>query len=264
MAKRFLLLVALVGVMGSSGAAIAQLPGECKAQSCEPPRSLTVVGQGQVTAPADTAVMEFRISSREPVGGGDTPGLSIAMLRQFTEAALKPTVDALLKAGVPQRNILIQSSSLQNPKLLVTVEKPNQERLQQIALSVDQSLRPSKQLFLQSIGAIYSVNFCDPLERAARRLAIGDAQRQITALSQDLSVPLGDLLSASTSPLNGAPSSTACGSKVGVPVSAANAFMLPASEKSLPPYDPSELPEVQIRSQVSLTHGIKPIAPKPQ
>lgn len=265
MAKRFLLLVALVGVMGStSGAAIAQMPGECKAQSCEPPRSLTVVGQGQVTAPADTAVMEFRISSREPVGGaaGDTPGLSIATVRQFTEAALKPTVDALLKAGVPQRNILIQSSSLQNPKLLVTVEKPTQEGLQQIVLSVDQSLRPSKQLFLQSIGAVYSVNFCDPLERAARRLAIGDAQRQVTALSQDLSVPLGELLSASTAPLNGAPSSTACGSRVGVPVSAATAFMLPASEKSFPPYDPSELPEVQIRSQVSLTHKIKPIAPK--
>ncbi len=267
MVRKMTLLVALVGVVGSGGTAIAQTsplsspgaPQQCSPlKVCEPPRSLTVVGQGQVTAPADTALLEFRISAREPIGAADSnsPGLSIQDLRKFTEEALKPTVDALLKAGVPQRHILIQSSSLQNPKLLVKVEKPTQAGLQQIALSVDQSLRSQKQLFLQSIGAVYSVNFCDPLERAARRLAIADAQRQVLALAQDLSVPLGNLLSASTVPLTGSPNSTACGSKVGVALSTPNPFMLPASEKSLPPYDPDELPEVKIRSQVTLTHRI--------
>jgi uncharacterized protein YggE len=274
MVRRMTLWVALVGVVGSGGSAIAQTAPpsrpaslqQCSpAQVCEPPRSLTVVGQGQVTAPADTALLEFRISVREPITADRTvdrttasssPGLSIQSLRKFTEDALKPTVEALLKAGVPQRHILIQSSSLQNPKLLVKVEKPTQERLQQIVLSVDQALQPDKRLFLQSIGAVYSVNLCDPLERAARRLAIADAQRQVLGLAQDLSVPLGTLISASTAPLTGSPNSTACGSRVGVALSTPNPFMLPASEQSLPPYDPAELPEVKIRSQVTLTHRI--------
>ena len=259
MAKQIALL-ALVGMACFSGSAIAQTsPTPPPVVVYEKARSLTTTGQGQVTAPADTALLEFRISSRDSAGSQDnSAGLSLQTLRKFTEDALKPTVDALLKAGVPQRNILLQSSSLQNPKLLVTVEKPTQEGLQQITLAVEQSLRPSRQLFLQSIGAVYSVNTCQPLERAARRLALTDAQRQIATLAQDLSVPLGELLSASTSPLIGASRSSACGTRVGIPTSAANAF-LPPSEESLPPYDPADLPQVQIRSQVSLTHGIKPI-----
>jgi uncharacterized protein YggE len=218
-------------------------------------RSLTVVGQGQVTAPADSALLEFRFGSRESPNSAeaDSPGLSIQDARKISEAALKPTVNALTAAGVPARNITIQTSSIQNPKLLVKVDKPTQAQLQQVVLTVDQSLKAGKQLFLQSVGAAYAVDRCEPLERSARRIALQDAQRQMTTLAQDVRVQLGELWSVTVLPLVGSAASVGCGTKVGVTASPLSL----TTDETTPPYNPSDKPEVQVRSQVSVMHGIK-------
>ena len=218
-------------------------------------RSLTVLGQGQVTAPADSALLEFRFGSRESPSSAeaDSPGISIQDARKISETALKPTVNALTAAGVPARNITIQTSSIQNPKLLVKVDKPTQERLQQVVLTVDQSLKSGKQLFLQSVGAAYAVDRCELLERSARRIALQDAQRQMTTLAQDVKVQLGELLSVTVLPLVGSAASVGCGTKVGVSTSPLSL----STDETTPPYNPSDRPEVQVRSQVSVTHAIK-------
>lgn len=227
------------------------------AQSCQPlagQRFLTVIGQGQVTVPADTALMEFRFANRDQPGMGmDVPGVSIQTARQFTEDALQPVVTALRGAGIPAANINIQTSSIQNPILLVKIDKPTQEGLQQTVLTVDQSLKSSQQLFLQSIGAGYLVNNCEPLQRSARRIALQDARSQIKTLAQDVSVELGELFSVTVLPLMGSSASLGCGSKVGVPVSPLSF----STNEATPSYNPADKPEVQVRSQVSITHTIQ-------
>ncbi|UBF27423.1 SIMPL domain-containing protein [Kovacikia minuta CCNUW1] len=218
-------------------------------------RSLTVMGQGQVKAPADAALLEFRFGSREEssAAAADAPGLSIQDSRKLAETALKPTVNALMTAGIPARNITVQTGSIQNPKLLVKVDKPTQDRLQQIVLTVDQSLKSGQQLFLQTIGAVYSVDRCEPLERSARQIALQDAKRQMTTLAQDVKVELGELLSVTVLPLIGSSASLGCGTKVGVSASP----LTLVTDETTPPYNPSDKPEVEVRSQVSVTHAIR-------
>lgn len=229
---------------GNSG-----LPGGCAAVLGR--RSLTVIGQGLVKAPADTALMEFRFSSRGSSEGSED--LSIQTARQFTEDALKPAIDALQKAGISTANITLQTGSVQNPKLLVKVDKPTQENLQKLVQIVDRSLKSKQQIFLQSIGASYSVNSCELLERTARRTALQDAQKQLITLAQDVRVELGELISVTVLPMTGASASIGCGTKVGVPTSPLSF----AAEEATPPYNPSDKPEVQVKSQVSVTHAIK-------
>jgi hypothetical protein len=69
-----------------------------------------------------------------------------------------------------------------------------------------------------------------------------------------ISVQLGELLSVTVLPLQGSSNSTGCGSKVGVP----NMPVSIVIDDATPPYNPSDPPEVQVRSQVSVTHAIKP------
>lgn len=215
-------------------------------------RSLTVIGQGQVTAPADTVILEFRLATRD-LPGGASP-LSAQEVRQLTEAALKPTLQALTEAGVPAKNIAVQASSLQNQKLFVTLNRrPTQERVQQVAAVVEKSLAANPQLFVQNIGAAYSVNNCQPLERSARRIALRDAQTQVTTLASDINAQLGPLFSVTVLPLTGSPTTSGCGSKVGVSVSALGVSL----DESTPPYDPTDKPEVTVRSQVSVTYDIE-------
>jgi uncharacterized protein YggE len=236
------------------------LPGQAPRNSCAAPvlerRSLTVVGLGQVTAPADIALLEFRFGSREALNTAEStpPGLSIQTARKDTEAALQPAIKALTEAGVPARNITAQTSSLQSPALLVRVDKPTQKGLQKIVVAVDQASKSSQSVFLQSIGAGYAVNSCQVMQRSARRIALRDAREQLTSLAQEVGVQLGELLSVTVLPLQGSPNSTGCGSKVGVP----NMPVPIAIDDATPPYNPSDQPTVQVRSQVSVTHTIKP------
>ena len=230
-------------------------PNDCTEMVIER-RSLTVVGLGQVTAPADIALLEFRFGSREALNAPESniPGLSIEAARKNTETNLQSAVKALTEAGIPARNVSLQTSSLQSPALLVRVEKPTQEGLQKTVLMVNQALKSSQSLFLQSIGAGYAVNSCQSLQRSARRIALRDAQEQLISLAQDISVQLGELLSVTVLPLQGSSNSTGCGSKVGVP----NMPVSIVIDDVTPPYNPSGPPEVQVRSQVSVTHAIKP------
>jgi uncharacterized protein YggE len=163
-------------------------------------------------------------------------------------------VDALVAIGVPVRNIQIQTSSVESPKVLVRLDKPTRDRVQQAVTTVDRAVKTNSRLFVQSIGAVYAVNNCQPLERAARRVALRDAQNQVRSLATDLNVKVGDLLLVTVLPLSGSPAAfSTCGSKTSVSLLP---FPAPVNEAA-PPYNPSDPAEVQVRSQVSVTYGIK-------
>ena len=217
-------------------------------------RVITIIGQGQVTAPADTARLEFRFIAsniaQAPIAGLKLPSDSE---EQGTQLALKPVVDALVAIKVNEKDIQIRANSIETPQVIVKLSKPTQERIEQVVAQVSKASRNSNnQVIVQSIGAAYAVNNCQPLEREARKIALGDARNQINSFAQDLGVKLGDVLSVTVFPSTGSPSASGCGTKVGVPVSP---FAL--SSETVPPYDPSVPPQVEVRSQVSVTYGIQ-------
>jgi len=218
-------------------------------------RAITIVGLGQVAVPADRAILEFRLGSRNSLTNLEAPGLSLGSPVAQPEMTLQPVLRALEAIGVTPDRIEIQSSPLEDPKLLVTLLKPVRQQVQQVVATVNQSVNQSNQLFLQSIGAAYTVNNCLPLEQAARRIALADARRQITPLAQELRVQVGEILLVTVQPLQGSAASLSCGSKVGVGTS--SSLLTTSEDTSLPPYNPGDLPEVRVRSQISVTYGIK-------
>lgn len=220
-------------------------------------RAMTVIGQGQATAPADTARIQFRFASRAPL---NTPQ-AVAPVETAegevvspVELALQPVVDALVAIKVPPENIQVQTDDPENPKVLVKLDKPTRERVKEVVRAASSVFQGSDNFFIQGIGVEYAVNNCQPLERAARRAALRDALSQANVIALDLGVKVGEILFVTMFPSFGSPASAGCGSKVGVPASPLFAF-----SESMPPYDPSANPEVQLRIQVSITYAIKSI-----
>lgn len=235
--------------MGASKSSSAQSPPlpASDAHSLAPnilmnQRAITVIGQGLATAPADTAKMEFRLISREPLNSRTA----------LTEAVLKPVVDALIAIEVPSDRMTIQTNPPESFKLLVNIDKPTRTRIQEVVQVVSSALQQSDNLLMQGMSAEYAVNDCQPLERTARRAALRDAQSQIRSTASDLNIKVGEILYMTVYPLVGTPTSATCGSKIGVPLSP----LLTLSD-STPPYDPSIPPVVEVRSHVSITYAIK-------
>lgn len=250
------------GQVAGNGITVAQPINGTAPQLVTTQRAITVIGQGQVTAPADVALLEFTFGSRSALEDTPTTGSvteSIEERRQQIEQSLKPIVAALVSAKIPEPSITVQTSALETPKLLVTIDRPTRERVQEIVLTVDRATRTNRQFFIQNTGAAYNVRNCQPLERTARKIALSDAQGQMRSLATDLNAQLGELLFVTVFPLSGLPAAFSnCGSKVGVPSN----NPLVASEDSLPAYDPSDPTEVVVRSQVSVTYAIQPVVEK--
>lgn len=218
-------------------------------------RAIAVIGQGQATAPADTARIEFRFASRAPAeppppAATEAPAQESASLPG--EELLKPVVDALVAIKVPKDNITIETSSLENPKLLVKLDKPTRERVQEVVKAASSALQGGDALFIQGIGAEYAVKNCQPLESTARRAALKDAQNQVRGIASEMGVEVGELMLVTVYPIVSSASVSACGSKVAVPTSP-----FAALSENTPPYNPSAPTEVQVRSQVSVTYAIK-------
>jgi uncharacterized protein YggE len=232
---------------------ISQVTNEIAPQLLINQRAITVVGQGMVTAPADTARLEFRFASRTPLDASATGTPAVAEdTTSPAEEPLKPVIDALVAIEIPADSIEVQTSSLENPKLLVKIAKPTREKMQEIVKTVNLATETNNQLFTQGISAEYAVNNCQPLESTARRNAIRDAQTQVQSVALEMGVQLGDLLLVKVYPIVSPASVSACGTKQGVPLSPFSNL-----NQSIPPYDPSALPVVQVRSQVSVTYSIK-------
>ena len=214
-------------------------------------RAMTVVGQGLSTAPADTARLELSLGLRLPVdpSGG-------APMNPSLEELLQPLITVLTASGISRDQIQIQTVQIENPRLFITVNRPTRENLQTLVSQINQSLRQSEALFLQSIGAEYAINNCLFLERRARQAALSDAQTRANNLATDLGVRRGDILLVTEYPILGSSASGACGSKVGVPVS----LPFGTASDNLPPYNPAAQTEVQLRSQVSITYIIEDLS----
>lgn len=234
--------------MPSNKINVSQLTNGITPQILITQRAITVIGQGQVSVPADIARLEFRFASRNPLENStrNTP-----VTVSPAEEPLKPVVEALIAIAVPTDNIEIQTSALENPKLFVKILKPTRERMQEVVKTATLATETS-QLFIQGISAEYAVNNCQPLEINARRNAIRDAETQVRSVALEMRVQLGELLLVTVYPIVSPASVFACGTKQAVPLSPFSNI-----NQSIPPYDPSALPEVQVRSQVSVTHAIK-------
>ncbi|MCC5670909.1 SIMPL domain-containing protein [Nostoc sp. CHAB 5784] len=255
----------------------ALTPKVTNAQLFYPPasdrHSLMVIGQGAVRVPADTADIELvfsrgastdqletqpsslpetrRISSPTLLLNYKTAAESLPSKKSLTKATLQPVVNSLVAKGINADKIQVQistNSSENNAKILVRLEKPTRERVQEIVGTANKATSEIENLSVKSVGVEYAVNDCQALQSSVYQSAMKDAQSRAQALATAMGVKLG-------TPSVAEPFYTllypSCSSKTGVPLPSFVSFLLS------PTYNPDAAAEVEMKKDIFVTYTTK-------
>ncbi len=255
----------------------ALTPKVTNAQLFYPPasdrHSLMVIGQGVVKVPADTADIELvfssgdsndeletkpsslpqthRISSPTVLLNYKTAAESSPSKKSLTKATLQPVVNSLVAKGISTEKIQVQistNSSEYNAKILVRLEKPTRDRVQEIVATAKKATNELKNLSVKSVGVDYEVNDCQALQSSVYQSAMKDAQSRAQALATAIGVKLG-------TPSVAEPFYTllypSCSSKTGVPLPSFASFLLS------PTYNPDAPAEVEMKKDIFVTYTTK-------
>lgn len=255
----------------------ALTPKVTNAQLFYPPasdrHSLMVIGQGMVRVPADTADIELvfrsggsndelqtqpsslpqtrRIFSPTLLLNYKTAAESLPSKKSLTKATLQPVVNSLVAKGISADKIQVQinaNSSENNAKILVRLEKPTRERVQEIVGTANKATSEIENLSVKSVGVEYAVNDCQALQSSVYQSAMKDAQSRAQALATAMGAKLG-------TPSVAEPFYTllypSCSSKTGVPLPSFASFLLS------PAYNPDAPAEVEMKKDIFVTYTTK-------
>ncbi|MEH1889843.1 MAG: SIMPL domain-containing protein [Nostoc sp.] len=255
----------------------ALTPKVTNAQLFYPPasdrHSLMVIGQGVVRVPADTADIELVFSSggsnnqleTQPSSLGSVHRISSPILllnyktaaeslpskKSLTKATLQPVVNSLVAKGISADKIQVQlntNSSENNAKILVRLEKPTRNRVQEIVATANKSTSEIENLSVKSVGVEYAVNDCQALQSSVYQSAMKDAQSRAQALATAMGVKLGTPSVAEPFYTLFYPS---CSSKTGVTLPSFAGFLLS------PTYNPDATAEVEMKKDIFVTYITK-------
>ncbi|WP_414570786.1 SIMPL domain-containing protein [Nostoc sp. CCY 9925] len=257
-------------------------PKVANAQLFYPPasdrHSLMVMGQGVARVPADTADIELVFSSKDsndelqtqpstlsqarrktlqtlllndktPIG--QIPPTPVENKKSLTKATLQPIVDTLVANRISANKIQVQintNSSENNAKILVKVEKPTRDRIQEIVGTANKATSKIENLAINSVGVEYAVNDCQALQSSVYQSAMKDAQSRAQALATAMGVKLGAASVAEPFYTLFYPS---CNSKSGVTLPSFASFLL------TPTYDPDAPAEVEMKKDIFVTYTVK-------
>lgn len=222
--------------------------------SVDKQNAIMVIGQGQVSMPADTARIAFVFSSNNPSESPEagSPSEPAQKTMPVTKEFLRPIANALVTIGLPANTIELYVNSSSFPfnqgsaQVLVKLDKPTRERVQQI-VTVAGTAAGNNKLFPQSVDVQYTVKDCSPVETKAYLAAMNDAQNRAKALATAMDVQVKDTPSVAEEPFGRIFS--ACNSEVNL-----SSFPFGGFTSS---YDPSAPAEVQVWRNVFVTYTIK-------
>ncbi|MHC5762666.1 SIMPL domain-containing protein [Nostoc sp.] len=255
----------------------ALTPKVTNAQLFYPPasdrHSLMVIGQGVVRVPADTADIELvfssggsndqletqpsslpqtrRISSPTLLLNYKTAAESLPNKKSLTKATLQPVVNDLVAKGIRADKIQVQinpNSSENNAKILVRLEKPTRDRVQEIVATANKSTSKLENLSVKSVDVEYAVNDCQALQSSVYQSAMKDAQSRAQALATAMGVKLDTPSVAEPFYTLFYPS---CSSKTGVTLPSFASFLLS------PTYNPDAPAEVEMKKDIFVTYTTK-------
>lgn len=171
--------------------------------------------------------------------------------KSLTKATLQPVVDSLVAKGIRADKIQVQinpNTSENNAKILVRLEKPTRDRVQEIVATANKSTSQIENLSVKSVGVEYAVNDCQALQSSVYQSAMKDAQSRAQALATAMDVKL-------STPSVAEPFYTlfypSCSSKTGVPLPSFASFLLS------PAYNPDAPAEVEMKKDIFVTYTTK-------
>lgn len=227
------------------------------------PPGVMVQGQGKASAPADTARIEFLFTNQY---SEQLDAKRPKAPRTITQATFKPVIDALVASGVAVSNIEVNTNpaasqsfpfpgqaSKGSAQLVVKLEKPTRDRVQQIIKIAGDETILKDIIALQNTNVEYAVNDCPALEKAAYISAVNNARSRALALAEALGVKIADIPSIAESSFSAfnffGSSSATCGSQATPAVFPFNAIKRP--------YDPNTPAEVEVKKDIFVTYAIR-------
>lgn len=222
------------------------------------PGTITVVGEGSASAPAETAMVLI-------VLGGDS-NVYIDPAAIGPDGVSTPTVidatsvvNAIVASGIPAENVTVMESSFQGEwgsgmpatpvTISVTVDAPTVAGLSSMLETVRTTAAQNDQ-FVNQFSVLYSVADCRPLRQQAREAAVANAREQAEDQAMALDTTIGSISASRDTipqsmgfvPMNG------CSS---VPVAT------PFSMKYVAPmFDPAQPAEVTVTAAVELSFDL--------
>ncbi|MEH1943836.1 MAG: SIMPL domain-containing protein [Nostoc sp.] len=180
-----------------------------------------------------------------------TAAESLPSKKSLTKATLQPVVNSLVANGITADRIQVQinpNSSENNAKILVRLEKPTRDRVQEIVGTANKSTSQLENLSIKNVGVEYAVNDCQALQSSVYQSAMKDAQSRAQALATAMGVKLG-------TPSVAEPFYTllypSCNSKAGVTLPSFASFLLS------PTYNPDAPAEVEMKKDIFVTYTTK-------
>ncbi|ACC83435.1 SIMPL domain-containing protein [Nostoc punctiforme] len=171
--------------------------------------------------------------------------------KSLTKATLQPVVNSLVAKGISADKIQVQinpNSSENNAKILVRLEKPTRDRVQEIVATANKATSQLDNISVKSVGVEYAVNDCQALQSSVYQSAMKDAQSRAQALATAMSVKLDVPSVAEPFYTLFYPS---CSSKTGVPLPSFASFLLS------PNYNPDAPAEVEMKKDIFVTYTTK-------
>ncbi|YAF96702.1 MAG: SIMPL domain-containing protein [Nodularia sp. CChRGM 3473] len=241
--------------------------------------SLMVIGQGVVKVPADTANIELLIGSVSSNNELEMQPLSLLLSRPrylsnlplnnikpaaqvsakpslisqktLTSASLKPVIDSLVAKGISANNSKVQisnTSSENKAKILVRLDKPTSDKVQEIIATANQATSQLDNLTIQNMGVDYAVNDCQALQSSVYQSAMKDAQSRAQALATAMGVKLG---TASVAEPFYALLYPSCSSKAGVALPSFGGLL------SFPSFNPETPAEIEMKKDIFVTYTVQ-------
>lgn len=244
-------LLSLFGAFALVSPAAAQTSGMV-------PGSITVLGEGSASTPAETATVLI-------VLGGDSniyvDPATIGPDGVATPATIDATsvVDAIIAGGVPAENVTVMESSFQGEwgsgmpptpvTIAVTVDDPTVDGLSSMLETVRTTAAKNDQ-FVNQFSVLYSVADCRPLQQQARAAAVANAREKAEDQAMAMDTTIGNISASRDTlpqsmgylPMNG------CSS-----VPAATPF---AMKYVAPMFDPAQPAEVTVVAAVELSFDL--------
>lgn len=220
------------------------------AQSVSSDRTLGVTGSGQVSAPADQAIILMLFYANYTPDYSD-PEAALQLPTVPKPSELQDVVDALTAAGVPASNLRVTPdfTSSNGLRVRVVLNQPSQSQVEQVVTTATTAAVKENRFTLSTVSVGYTTNDCQAIENSARQAAIADVQNRAAALATAAGAEVGELISLSDSTVWGTYGSTSC------PVN--NDPVLLSNPYGLPPYDPSAPAVVNVQYQIIATYELR-------
>ena len=158
------------------------------------PQTISVMGQGQASAPADSAAIVFSYISNSYPEYSEETGEIVKPAELLDSDDLQSVVDAITAEGIAYDIDFSQATyDYQYLQMVVKLEQPTSDRVDKLKEVAAKAALADGQFSSSPVGVIYSTSSCESLEREARRAAIVDAKESAAELAEASGLVLGDL-----------------------------------------------------------------------